>query len=109
MREHGVSLTEIAGDLGKDLSMVSRVNRGQRRSHEIEQEISRRLGLSPQDAFPEWHRRRYFISKTVHFGARPDATRWMLSKPLRKRAAQFSHVGPAECGVKVTLGSENNG
>jgi len=56
LREHGVSLTEIAGDLGKDLSMVSRVNRGQRRSNEIEQEISRRLGLSPQDAFPEWHR-----------------------------------------------------
>ena len=42
-------------------------------------------------------------------GARPAATRWMLSKPLRKRAVQFSQVGPAECGVSVTFGSAKSG
>src|SRR5262249_44527885 len=40
---------------------------------------------------------------------RPAATRWMLSKPFRNLAAQFSHVGPAECGVSVTFGSVNSG
>jgi len=58
LRDRGVSLSEIARDLGKDLSIVSRVCRGQRRSREIEQEIARRLGLTLPDAFPEWHRAR---------------------------------------------------
>jgi hypothetical protein len=57
LREQSVSLTAIAHDLGKDLSIVSRVNRGQRRSREIEQEIARRLGLTVADAFPEWRTR----------------------------------------------------
>src|SRR5205823_6774269 len=48
-------------------------------------------------------------SGMIHSGLRPAATRWMLSKPLRKRPSQFSHVGPAECGVSVTLGSVNSG
>ena len=56
LRERGVSLTDIARDLGRDLSAVSRVNRGQRRSQAIEREIARRLGLALPDAFPEWHR-----------------------------------------------------
>ena len=56
LRERGTSLANIARDLGRDLSMVSRVNRGQRRSQVIEGEIARRLDLSVPDAFPEWHR-----------------------------------------------------
>jgi len=50
-----------------------------------------------------------FSSETTHSGARPAATRSMLSKPLRKREVQFSAVGPAEWGVKVTFGSEKSG
>jgi hypothetical protein len=56
LREGGVTLANIARDVGRHLSVVCRVNRGQRRSERIEQEIARRLGLSVQDAFPEWHR-----------------------------------------------------
>ena len=56
LRDRGVFLANIARDLGRDLSVVSRVNRGQRRSEVIEQEIARRLGLSMPNAFPEWHR-----------------------------------------------------
>lgn len=58
LRSRDVSLADIARDLGKDLSTVSRVNRGQRRSQAIEEEIARRLDLSVPDAFPEWHRGR---------------------------------------------------
>ena len=42
-------------------------------------------------------------------GRCPAATRWILSKPFRKRAVQFSQVGPAVCGVKVTLGRAKSG
>jgi transcriptional regulator with XRE-family HTH domain len=56
LRSRRISLSQIARDLGKNLSAVSRVNRGERRSREIEQEIARRLDLSPSDAFPEWYR-----------------------------------------------------
>ena len=55
LHERGASLTDIARDLGRDLSVVSRVNRGQRRSQVIEEEIARRLGLPLPEAFPEWH------------------------------------------------------
>src|SRR5262249_59750861 len=48
-------------------------------------------------------------SGITHFAERPAATRWMLSKPLRNRADQFSQVGPAECGVRVTFGSAESG
>jgi len=56
LRARGASLTGIARELGKDLSTVSRVNRGERRSELIEREIARRLGLSASEAFPEWCR-----------------------------------------------------
>lgn len=56
LRDRGICLTSIARDLHRDLSTVSRVNRGQRRSEMIEREIARRLDLSMPDAFPEWHR-----------------------------------------------------
>ena len=56
LRARGASLTGIAHELGKDLSTVSRVNRGERRSGLIEGEIARRLGLSASEAFPEWCR-----------------------------------------------------
>jgi transcriptional regulator with XRE-family HTH domain len=58
LHERDVSLADIARRLGKSLSLVSRVNNGQRRSQTIEREISRRLDLSEQEAFPEWHDRR---------------------------------------------------
>jgi len=50
-----VSLSDIARDLGKNLSVVSRVNSGQRRSREIEAAIAQSLGLSVREAFPEWY------------------------------------------------------
>ena len=55
LRERGISLSDIARDLAKNLSVVSRVNRGQRRSRDIEEAIARALGLSLREAFPEWH------------------------------------------------------
>ena len=55
LQERGISLSDIARDLGKDLSVVSRVNGGQRRSREIEAAIARSLGLSMREAFPEWY------------------------------------------------------
>ena len=53
LQERGVSLTEIARELGKGVSAVSRVTRGERRSRMIEGEIARRLGLPVPEAFPE--------------------------------------------------------
>lgn len=55
LRERRVSLSDIARSLAKDLSVVSRVNNGQRRSREIEAAIAERLGLSLREAFPEWY------------------------------------------------------
>jgi len=48
-------LSDIARALGKDLSVVSRVNGGQRRSRDIEQAIARQIDLPVEEAFPEWH------------------------------------------------------
>jgi hypothetical protein len=56
LRERGISLSDIARDLGRNLSVISRVNRAQRRSRAIEQDIARRLRLSLEDAFPDWYR-----------------------------------------------------
>jgi transcriptional regulator with XRE-family HTH domain len=55
LRARGISLSDIARDLGKNLSTVSRVNAGLRRSRAVEEAIAQRLGLSLRDAFPEWH------------------------------------------------------
>jgi hypothetical protein len=55
LRESGISLSNIARYLGTSLSVVSRVNSGQRRAKVIEEEIARRLDLSISDAFPVWH------------------------------------------------------
>ena len=55
LRERGISLSDIARDLGKNLSVISRVNNGQRRSREIEAAIALALGLPVREAFPEWH------------------------------------------------------
>jgi transcriptional regulator with XRE-family HTH domain len=55
LRARGVSLSDIARDLGKNLSVVSRVNAGQRRSREIEAAIAEGLGLRVGEAFPEWY------------------------------------------------------
>jgi hypothetical protein len=55
LRERGISLSDVARELGKHLSVVSRVNGGQRRSRAIEAAIAQRLGLAVHDAFPEWY------------------------------------------------------
>ena len=49
---------------------------------------------------------RSFSSGPTHSGARPAATRSMLSKPLRKREIQFSAVGPAGARVKSVVKRE---
>ena len=54
LRGHRLSLSEIARSLGVGLPMVSRVNKGERRSQPIEREIARRLMLTVAQAFPEW-------------------------------------------------------
>src|SRR5215471_18029024 len=66
-------------------------------------------GGAPAPRRPEARGTHYASSGMTQRGARPAATRWMLSKPLRKRAVQFSQVGPAECGVRVTLGRLKSG
>ena len=55
LRERGVSLSDVARDLRKNLSVVSRVNDGKQRSRAIEEAIAQRLGLPLHEAFPEWH------------------------------------------------------
>lgn len=55
LRERGISLSDVARDLSKNVSVVSRVNGGQRRSRLIEHAIAERLGLPLGDAFPEWY------------------------------------------------------
>ena len=55
LRERKISLGDIARSLGVDVSSVSRVNKGTRRSRTIEREIARRLILSEEETFPEWH------------------------------------------------------
>ena len=57
LRERRISLSNIASRVGRSLGVVSRVNRGERRSQMIEREIARRLTLSETEAFPEWHER----------------------------------------------------
>src|SRR5215510_7666940 len=42
-------------------------------------------------------------------GLSPRATRCTLSKAFRKALVQFSHVGPAECGVNVTFSRPKSG
>ena len=54
LRELGFSLSDVARELGKDVSVVSRVNAGARRSRVIEGAIARYLGLARREAFPEW-------------------------------------------------------
>jgi lambda repressor-like predicted transcriptional regulator len=55
LRERGISLSDVARDLSKNVSVVSRVNGGLRRSRLIEHAIAERLGLPLREAFPEWY------------------------------------------------------
>src|SRR5437762_502104 len=48
-------------------------------------------------------------SGTTQSGGRPACTRRMLSKALRKAFGQFSHVGPAVCGVMVHVSTLSSG
>jgi transcriptional regulator with XRE-family HTH domain len=54
LRARGVTLAALARELGCHLSTVSRVNAGKKRSAVVEAAIARRLGLTIDDAFPEW-------------------------------------------------------
>ena len=57
LRARGVSLADIAREVGCHLSVVSRVNAAKKRSASIERAIAERLGLRVEQAFPEWHGR----------------------------------------------------
>src|SRR5437879_719761 len=48
-------------------------------------------------------------SGITHIGLRPAWTRRMLSKALRNDLAQYSHVGPAVCGVIVMVSTLSRG
>ncbi len=54
LRAAGLTLSDVARDVGRSLSVVSRVNAGKKRSEVIEKAIAERLGLSRRAAFPEW-------------------------------------------------------
>src|SRR5262249_35858871 len=47
-------------------------------------------------------------SGTIQNALWPRATRWQLSKALRHRFGWLSHVGPAECGLKIAFFSVNS-
>ncbi len=55
LRVRGLTLSDLARELGCDLSIVSRVNAGKKRSAPVERAIAHRLGLSIARAFPEWY------------------------------------------------------
>ena|SRR5216684_3609903 len=55
LRARGLTLAALARELGCDLSVVSRVNAGKKRSALVERAIAHRLGLPLERAFPEWH------------------------------------------------------
>lgn len=57
LRARGLTLADLARDLGCHLSVVSRVNAAKKRSATIERAIARGLGLRVQEAFPEWYAR----------------------------------------------------
>src|SRR5215813_11487273 len=65
--------------------------------------------IIPGDAVLLGRRVGYRISGITQRGFSPRATRCTLSKALRKAFGQFSHVGPAECGVKVTFSTPKRG
>src|SRR6266536_1839854 len=56
LRARGLTLAALARELACDLSVVSRVNAGKKRSAPVEHAIARRLGVPLERAFPEWYR-----------------------------------------------------
>jgi transcriptional regulator with XRE-family HTH domain len=54
LRARGITLAALAREIGCHLSTVSRVNAGKKRSAAVEAVIARHLGLTIDDAFPEW-------------------------------------------------------
>jgi lambda repressor-like predicted transcriptional regulator len=55
LRARGLTLADVARELGCHLSIVSRVNAAKKRSAVVERAIARRLGLRVRHAFPEWY------------------------------------------------------
>lgn len=55
LRARGLTLADLARELGCHLSIVSRVNAGKKRSAPVERAIAHRLGLPMDRAFPEWY------------------------------------------------------
>jgi lambda repressor-like predicted transcriptional regulator len=55
LRRQGVTLADVARELGCHLSIVSRVNAGKKRSEPVERAIARHLGLQLAETFPEWY------------------------------------------------------
>lgn len=53
--DRGHTLSALAKRFGRDLSLVSRVVSGKKRSRPIERKIARALGLPVEAAFPEQH------------------------------------------------------
>ena len=53
LRCAGTSLADISKFLGVSQSSVTVVSQGYRRSHRIQAEIAKRLGLRPEDLFPD--------------------------------------------------------
>ena len=55
LRARGLTLADVARELGRHLSIVSRVNAAKKRSGPVERAIARHLGLRLGQAFPEWY------------------------------------------------------
>lgn len=55
LRARGLTLADVARELGCHLSIVSRVNAAKKRSGPVERAIAGRLGLQLGQAFPEWY------------------------------------------------------
>ncbi|WP_404818262.1 helix-turn-helix domain-containing protein [Roseobacter sinensis] len=53
LREVGSSLSQIASELGRTNSTITVVSQGYRRSHSVQAAIAYKLGLTPEELFPE--------------------------------------------------------
>ena len=53
LREVGSSLSQIASELGLKNSTITVVSQGYRKSHSVQAAIARKLGLKPEQLFPE--------------------------------------------------------
>jgi lambda repressor-like predicted transcriptional regulator len=75
LRTRGVTLADVARQLGCHLSIVSRVNAAKKRSASVERAIARGLGLRLAQAFPEW----YGAQRAAVKPGRGSGPRWSRS------------------------------